>query len=71
MSFRILEAGRCPPARCLQARILVPFPFRTLATDLRPWAGPQDIGAPRLWLRAVDTLLPESWRQAHSMLPKL
>ena len=69
MSFRILEAGRCP-ARCWQARVLAPFPFRTLVADLRPCAGPQDAGAPRPWLRSVDTLLPESWRQAHSMPPK-
>ena len=70
MSFRILEAGRCPLRVAGRPAVWPRFPFRTLVADLRPCAGPQDAGAPRPWLRSVDTLLPESWRQAHSMPPK-
>ena len=70
MSFRILKAGRFPMRVAGRPALWPRFPFRTLAADLRPCAGPQDAGAPRPWLRSVDTLLPESWRQAHSMPPK-
>ena len=39
MSFRILEAGRCPLRVAGRPAVWPRFPFRTLVADLRPCAG--------------------------------